>query len=598
MNKQKTALISVYNKEGIADFAKELVLLGWKIISSGGTAKALKDAGIEVTELSHVTGMPPILDHRVLTLHPKIHGGLLALNKPEHLAELKKYGIEWIDMVCSDLYPLEDEVLKPEATKESVIEKTDMGGVALLRSSAKGRRITICEPQQREEVIAWLKAGEPDRENFLNDLAAKADALVARYSSVSAEYHSGGEYKGIFGKKKIECAYGENAWQKPAVLYENSDVGRQEFGRPTSDWLAISNWQLVAGNPMSYNNICDLDRMMQTMTHIGAGFEKNFGKIPFIAIGAKHGNACGAGTDETEIESVDKMLLGDLRAIFGGSVMLNFNVDEKIAEELIHKYSGVDGDVPRRRLLDIVAAPSFSDEAVEILSRKKGKCRLLMNPAISKAGLAELDVAVRFRYVRGGFMEQPNYTFVPKIDPSSILPTPPDLPLSGEAHRFPLIRGNTKGFAGEEEIRNIILAWAVGSTSNSNTITIVKEGRLYGNGVGQQDRVGAAKLAIFRADDAAKFAFDQQKNSAALLHPTGGTFRGENFSADLSGAVAYSDSFFPFPDAPDALIERGIKTIFSTSGSVNDEKIIELCRQKGVNLTLLPDTEARGFYQH
>src|SRR3990167_4854830 len=154
----RTALLSVYDKTGIADFAKELVALGWKIISSGGTAKVLKDAGIQVTELSEITGMPPILDHRVLTLDPKIHGGLLALDKPEHLAELKKYGIEWIDMVCSDLYPLEDEVLKPEATKESVIEKTDMGGVALLRSSAKGRRITICEPQQREEVIAWLKA--------------------------------------------------------------------------------------------------------------------------------------------------------------------------------------------------------------------------------------------------------------------------------------------------------------------------------------------------------------------------------------------------------------------------------------------------------
>jgi phosphoribosylaminoimidazolecarboxamide formyltransferase/IMP cyclohydrolase len=548
--KQKTALISVYNKEGIAEFAKELVNLGWKIISSGGTAKVLKDAGIEVTELSDVTGMPPILDHRVLTLHPKIHGGLLALDKPEHLAEMDKYGIDWIDMVCSDLYPLQDEVLKPEATKESVIDKTEMGGVALLRSSAKGRRITICEPQQRGEVIAWLKAGEPDRENFLNGLAAYADALVARYSSTSAEYHSSGEYKGIFGKKKIECAYGENAYQKPASLYENS-------GR--SDKLAIHNWQLVAGNPMSYNNICDLDRMMQTMTHIGAGFEKNLGAVPHVAIGAKHGNACGAGIGENETEAVGKMLQGDLRAIFGGSVMLNFAVDEKIADELISKFSpeGV------RRLLDIVSAPYFSPEAVEILSRKKGKCRLLVNKNIEKAGLNSLDIEKRFRYVRGGFMEQPNYTFVPEVKDT-----------------------------------NVILAWAVGSTSNSNTITIVKEGRLYGNGVGQQDRVGAAKLAIFRADDAAKFALGLQKNSSALFHPSGGTFREENFSADLAGAVAYSDSFFPFPDAPEVLINRGIKTIFSTSGSVNDEKTIELCKQKDVQLILLPDAEARGFYQH
>ena len=203
---------------------------------------------------------------------------------------------------------------------------------------------------------------------------------------------------------------------------------------------------------------------MQTMTHTGAGFEKNFSKVPEIAIGAKHGNACGAAFAENEIEAIDKMLQGDLRAIFGGSVMLNFNVDEKIAEELIHKYAG-----EGRRLLDIVAAPSFSTEAVEILSRKKGKCRILVNPAILKAGLSSLDSTSKFRYVRGGFLTQPNYTFVPNLSDRK-----KDAPLS------------------DKGIQDIILAWAVGCTSNSNTITIVKDGRLYGNGVGQQDRVGAA----------------------------------------------------------------------------------------------------------
>jgi phosphoribosylaminoimidazolecarboxamide formyltransferase/IMP cyclohydrolase len=241
-----------------------------------------------------------------------------------------------------------------------------------------------------------------------------------------------------------------------------------------------------------------------------------------------------------ELEAIDKMLQGDLRAIFGGSVMLNFNVDEKVAEELIHKFSpeGV------RRLLDIVAAPSFSPEAIDILSRKKGKCRLLANPAILKAGLSSLDSAKRFRYVRGGFMEQPNYTFLPAIASA------------------------TAGVP-ENTLRDIILAWAIGCTSNSNTITLVKDGQLLGNGVGQQDRVGAANLAILRAGD-----------------------------KDLNGAVAYSDSFFPFPDAPEVLINRGIKTIFSTSGSVNDDKTIELCKAKNVNLILLPDSEGRGFYQH
>ena len=300
--------------------------------------------------------------------------------------------------------------------------------------------------------------------------------------------------------------------------------------------------------------------MMQTMTHIGAGFEKNFGFIPFVAIGVKHGNACGAAAGDNPVEVIEKMLTGDLRAIFGGSVMLNFPVDEKIADELIHKYSG-----EVRRLLDIVAAPSFTPEAVEILSRKKGKCRLLMNPAILKAGLSSFDTAKRFRYVRGGFLTQPNYTFLPDM---------------------------SKCLFDTKIIGDIMLAWAVGCTSNSNTITLVKNGRLAGNGVGQHDRVGAAKLAIFRADEA---VLEMQK---VVGVPLGTPTTKSTKLADLEGAVAYSDSFFPFPDAPELLIERGIKTIFSTSGSVNDEKIIELCKNKGVNLVLLPDAEARGFYQH
>jgi phosphoribosylaminoimidazolecarboxamide formyltransferase/IMP cyclohydrolase len=522
MNRQKTALISVYNKEGIIDFAKELVGLGWKIVSSGGTAKALMDAGVPVTDAAEVTGMPAILSHRVVTLHPKIHGGLLAQDTPEHNAEMEKYGIPWIDLVCVDLYPLEDEIKNPNATRESVIEKTDIGGPTMLRSAAKGGRIVVACPADRAKVIEWLKAGEPDREDFKNDLRAKTEIIISRYCLLSGEYHSKNIYTGILGEKKIECAYGENAYQKPASLYSNLSHG--------VDGLALHNWKLVEGSPLSYNNLCDVDRMIQTMTHIGAGFEKNFNSIPNIAIGAKHGNACGAAFADKAIEAVDKMLVGDLRAIFGGSVMLNFKVDEAVAEELMHKYIEGEG----RRLLDIIAAPEFSPEAIEILARKKGKCRILVNPNIKNAGVDSLDTAQRFRYVRGGFLTQPNYTFVPNV-----------------------------------KNKEVILAWGVGCTSNSNTITLVKDSMLVGNGVGQQDRVGAAMLAIMRAGD-----------------------------KDLNGATAYSDSFFPFPDAPQVLIDKGIKTIFSTSGSVNDEKIIELCKSKGVELILIPDSEARGFYQH
>ena len=584
MQRQKTALISVYDKTDIETFAKSLVDLGWKIISSGGTAKYLKDAEIAVTDVAEITGMPPILGHRVVTLHPKIHGGLLALNIPEHLAELEKYGIPWIDLVCCDLYPLAEETKSSVATRESVIEKTDIGGPAMLCSGANGRRITVCDVADRAKVLEWLKNGEPDKEEFLNNLAAKTEMVISKYCAISGEYHSDGEYKGIFGKKILECAYGENAYQKPASLYKTvrQDLTNEsvDVGCLHPDPLAIHKWQLVAGSPLSYNNLCDLDRMTQTMTHIGAGFEKNLDAVPFVAIGAKHGNACGAGLCHAEagydpakagvdprIEAVDKMLQGDLRAIFGGCVMLNFPVDEKIADELIHKFAR-----ENRRLLDVVSAPSFSEQAIEILSRKKGKCRLLANSAILKAGLSALDTAKRFRFVRGGFLEQPNYTFIPNLS--------------------------------RTVLDSVILAWAIGSTSNSNTITLVKNGRLYGNGVGQQDRIGAAKLAIFRADEATQFVVAEQKKNFAdgRFHPQDGgmskNLSSAPLSADLENAVAYSDSFFPFPDAVEVLINRGIKTIFSTSGSVNDSKIMELCKAKNVNLIMLPDTEARGFYQH
>lgn len=524
---QKTALISVYNKEGIADFAKELINLGWKIISSGGTAKHLAEAGIPVTDVAEITGMPAILSHRVATLHPKIHGGLLALDTPEHLAELEKYEIPWIDMVCVDLYPLEEETKNPNATRESVIEKTDIGGPTMIRSAAKGRRITICDIQDRGKVIEWLKTGETDKEEFLNNLAAKAEYVVAKYCLASARYHSRGTYDGLTGEKAMTCKYGENAWQIPASLFKTD----------SADLLALAhgNFKRLAGEPMSYNNLADLDRLLQTITHIAAGFDINTKSVPKIAIGVKHGNPCGAAIGDNSLEVLEKMLAGDLRAIFGGLVMTNFPIGEKEADTLL-AFQMPEG---KRRLLDGVFAPEFSEDAVEKLKRKGDKCRFLANPALEKLNQNSLDHAPRFRYVRGGFLKQPNYTFIPEL-----------------------------------KNKDLILAWAIGSTSNSNTITIVKEGRLYGNGVGQQDRVGAAKLAIFRADDA------------------------NNGKADLQNAVAYSDSFFPFPDAPEVLINRGIKTIFSTSGSVNDEKVAELCRQKNVSLIMLPDTEARGFYQH
>lgn len=341
--------------------------------------------------------------------------------------------------------------------------------------------------------------------------------------------------------QRLSCAYGENAAQAPAALLV-SDL---------DDPLALGSFTQVEGAALSYNNLAELDRQLQTITHMAAAFDRSEAEADAaaapraLALGTKHGNACGAAATAATAEAIKKMLDGDPRAIFGGCVMLGFAVGAEEAELLTGH--GMDGG---RRLLDLVTAASFTDEAIELLARKHGKCRLLANPALGTLSRASLDTTPRTRPVRGGVLEQPNYTFVLDLDAEAIEATAPPT----DAQRD-----------------DLLLAWAVGSTSNSNTITLVRDGALIGNGVGQQDRVSCAALAITRATDAG--------------HAT-------------AGAVAYSDSFFPFPDGPQTLIDAGISAVFSTSGSVRDDAVRQTFLDAGVPLVQLPDKVARGFHAH
>lgn len=544
---KKVAFISVFNKDGIDKFAKGLILLGWEIISSSGTAKYLKDNGIDSKDLASFLG-EPILGHRVVSLSREFYATLLSRpDNAEDMKELEKLKLPYISLVCCDMYPLSQEIAKKDATLESVIEKTDIGGPTMLRAAAKGERIVVCEKGDREKVLMWLQDGEKDAESFKRILAAKAEYVVAKYCMASAGYLSKGIYKSILGEQVSECCYGENAYQAPSFVYQD---GQSPF--------APDKFKLLTETPLSYNNFCDRDKVLQTITHIAAGFELNLNKSPScIAIAVKHGNACGVGISEKPMEAIMKMIEGDVRAIHGGSIFTNFKIDEEIAEALIHYKMKPDG----RRLLDTVTAPEFADTAVEILARKKGKCRIVANPNLANISTDSLDKKERIRYIRDGFLTQPNYTFVPNIKEATV-------------------EGDMEKIKDKQIVADLILAWAIGSTSNSNTITIVRDGKLLGNGVGQQDRVGAAKLAISRADDAAN-SLDEK-----------------NTKADLKDAVAYSDSFFPFPDGPKVLVDRGIKTIFTTSGSVNDASVIESCKQQGATLVMFPDKVARGFAWH
>ena len=217
---RKNALLSVYHKDGIVDFAQALVELGWTIYASGGTAKALIDKGVPVTVVSTLVGGEAILNHRVVTLSREVHAGLLACDCD--IAELESLGIPWLDLVCVDLYPLEAEIARPGSTPESIIEKTDIGGPTMLRSAAKGRRIVISDPGDRDLVISWLRGKASISEDELREtLAAKAEFVVAHYALTSAAQISSDGYFGFLGQKVEDCKYGENPWQTPAALYSN-----------------------------------------------------------------------------------------------------------------------------------------------------------------------------------------------------------------------------------------------------------------------------------------------------------------------------------------------------------------------------------------
>ena len=527
MPSTRNALISVYHKAGIVEFAQELTSLGFSIYASGGTARHLSEHGVSVTDVADLAGGKAILGHRVVTLSRGVHAALLSRpDNSDDTQEMQELGIPVFDLVCVDLYPLAEELANPYHTKESVVEKTDIGGPTMIRSGVKGNRLVVCDPNDRSQVIAWLKAGEPN--NFFKEaLAAKGEFTIADYCLTSARFLGEGMYEGIVGSRVAECKYGENRYQTPAALYETN----------TSDPLSLGNFYVVEGTDPSYNNWCDLDRLLQTITHIAAGFKKNVASTPLIAVGAKHGNPCGAATGADSLDVLKKTLAGDPLAIFGGLIITNFPIG--IAE----------ADVLSEVMLDGVIAPSVEDVAIEKLRRKGNKCRFIVNNALNSLGIDSIDTTNRIRSVRGGFLHQPNYTYI--LDTND-----------PEMKKYS-IQGKQNG--------NIILAWAIGSTSNSNTITLVKDTMLIGNGVGQQDRVGAAKLALTRA---------------------------ERSGHNIEGACAYSDSFFPFPDAPEVLIDAGVTSILTTSGSMNDPKTIELCKERNVTLYMIPDALGRGFFAH
>lgn len=332
---------------------------------------------------------------------------------------------------------------------------------------------------------------------------------------------------------------GENGPQSPAGLYivnQDDPLG-----------LANAGYEQIEGADLSYNNFTDIDCALQTQSHVVAGFKRNFDEDVLVALGVKHGNACGAGVSKHDPDvTLRHTVMGDHEAIFGGTVMTNFAVTGELAD-VLRNYD-LRGE-EKRRILDVVLAPEFElPTAVELLKRKDGACRVIQNPALSTP---TIDTALRLRSLRGAVMVQGNYEFVLDLNDSDIEFYGPE--------------------PTEQQLRDIVFGWGIGSTSNSNTCTLVRDGMLLANATGQQKRNRATWLSVEITKDCGHSAM---------------------------GSVAYTDSFFPFFDAVENLILAGVKVVFASRGGLGVQKIIDGCLEAGISLVLGPDTKVRGFYKH
>ena len=504
------ALISVSDKTGVVEFARELVALGWEILSTSGTMKLLREAGLPVTSVSDVTGFPEICDGRVKTLHPKIHGALLARRDiPEHMKALKDNEIETIDLVCVNLYPFRETIAKPDVTMEDAVEHIDIGGPSMLRSAAKNwESVTVvCNPSDYSTIISEIKAtGNTTRETRLA-LSAKAYTHTAEYDMAIATYMraQAGLNEKLFLEYDLKQSlrYGENPHQQ-AKFYSSAEV--EPFSLATAEQLG--------GKELSYNNIQDANATL----NIAREFDEPF------CVGVKHMNPCGSAVGKTIAEAWRKAYEADKTSIFGGIVAANREIDLETAQML------------KPIFLEIVMAPSFAPDALELLQTKK-------NLRILKVDMTR-DDKVRSQYVsiNGGMLVQDR--------DSSIVPVS-----AGQCV--------TEAKPTESQLADLDFAWKIVKHVKSNAIVVAKDGMTYGVGAGQMNRVGSAEIAL--------------KQAAATLKEEGRDINAE-------GLVLASDGFFPFNDVVALAAEYGIKAIVQPGGSIRDEDSVKLANEKGITM--------------
>ncbi|MDD4780580.1 MAG: bifunctional phosphoribosylaminoimidazolecarboxamide formyltransferase/IMP cyclohydrolase [Tissierellia bacterium] len=448
------ALISVSDKTGIVEFARELIKLGVEIISTGGTHRVLEEAGLKIIGISDITGFPECLDGRVKTLHPNIHAGILAMrSNPYHMKQLKDLNIETIDIVVVNLYPFKQTILKENVTREEAIENIDIGGPTMLRSAAKNYQdvAVVVDPTDYEKIIEELKTNKKVSLDTKFYLCSKVFSHTAHYDSLISDYirkqrndYDLQETFTVTFEKVQEMRYGENPHQKAAFYKE---IGKNKG--------LLDSIEQLHGKELSFNNINDTNGALELLKE----FEE-----PTV-VGCKHSNPCGVGTADNIYEAYLKAYNSDPTSIFGGILVANREIDEKTATEI------------NKIFMEIVVAPSYSEKALEILKSKKNIRLLKLDNIMTKQN----ENAYDFKKVSGGLLVQ-------AID-SKLLPEDSDITTVTEKEPT------------ESEMKDLIMAWKIVKHTKSNAITIVKNGQSIGIGPGQVNRIWACKQAIEHAEE-------------------------------------------------------------------------------------------------
>ena len=524
----RRALISVSDKTGIENFARALSQMGAEILSTGGTYAALEKAGVPVTEVSAYTGFPEMMDGRVKTLHPKVHGGILALREESsHTDAMAAHGIEGIDLVVVNLYPFESTVERPDVSRADAIEQIDIGGPSMVRSAAKNHRYVgiVTDPEDYGRVLDELQKHEGSLSDELRrELACKAFALTARYDTAISRWMFEQETAdglaetpfapsfAMAGTKSLDLRYGENPHQS-AAFYRS--------GR--SDEPSVAEAEVLNGKALSYNNLVDLDA--------AHALAKEFDE-PFVAV-TKHNNPCGAAVAEAIEDALEAAWAGDPLSAFGSVLAFTRPVNLACAYFLV---SG-------NRFVEAIIAPSFDDDAFELLTRKPkwGKSvRLLACGEYHPGVRSERDVEVK-KLVGGFLLQDRDLRTTPRSE----------------------LKGVTKLAATDEQLEALLFAEKIAKHVKSNAIVLARGNRVLGVGAGQMSRVDAVRMAIHKAGD------------------------------DIAGAVLASDAFFPFPDGVETAIEAGVRAILEPGGSVRDDEVIAACDRLGAAMVFTGERHFR-----